>query len=107
MRVFSFGACLFVNTAQAQQHIVISLLLSSGSNSTPQLRARVKNAELTSQPGRLDGFCRVFCYNAVGWGGGGVASIAPTDFPGAAVYGAVVELTPTEIALLDEFEARK
>ena len=75
------------------------LVFSYGSNSTAQLRARVRNAQLCSRPARLLDFARVFCLRSGGWGGGGVASIAPA--PGRVVFGTVVELSDDEKLLLD------
>merc|ERR1719498_907784 len=80
------------------------LVFSFGSNSTAQLRARVENPKLQSQPARLDGFVRCFCYNSRGWGGGGVATLAPTTVPNSTVFGAAVSLSPEEIERLDAFE---
>ena len=81
-----------------------TLVLCYGSNSTPQLRARVFNPSLETKPARLLGFERVFCYESTGWGGGAVSSVAPSATPGACVYGAVVSLSDQELAELDKFE---
>lgn len=78
------------------------LVFSYGSNSGPQLRARVKNPRLESRKAILDGYARVFCLRAGGWGGGGVASLCPC--PDHHTCGSVVELNGREKALLDTFE---
>ena len=78
------------------------LVFSYGSNSTAQLRARVGNPALQSRGARLPDFARVFCLRSGGWGGGGVASIAPAE--GRTVYGAVVELSDDEKLALDGYE---
>jgi len=78
------------------------LVFSYGSNSTAQLRARVGNLQLQSRPAHLPNFARVFCLRSPGWGGGGVASIAPAE--GRTVYGAVVELSDDEKLALDGYE---
>jgi hypothetical protein len=78
------------------------LVFSYGSNSTAQLRARVGNLQLQSRPAHLPNFARVFCLRSRGWGGGGVASIAPAE--GRTVYGAVVELSDDEKLALDGYE---
>lgn len=77
-------------------------LFSYGSNSTPQLRARVRNAALRSYPAKVENFARIFCRSSPGWGGGGVASLHPA--PGYTTYGAVVYLTEAELRLLDRYE---
>lgn len=77
-------------------------IFSYGSNSTAQLRARVKNQSLQSRRASLEGFARVFCMTSRGWGNGGVASLAPQD--GSIVHGSVVVLTPDEKLLLDVYE---
>lgn len=77
-------------------------VFSYGSNSTAQLRARVKNPSLLSFGASAPNFCRVFCLQSVGWGGGGIASLAPC--PGKVTLGAMVELSLAEKALLDEYE---
>ena len=77
-------------------------MFSYGSNSTAQLRARVGNLHLQSRAARLPNYARVFCLQSRGWGGGGVASIAPAE--GRTVYGAVVELSDEEKLALDRYE---
>lgn len=78
------------------------LVFSYGSNSTAQLRARVGNPKLLSRGATLPNFARVFCLRSGGWGGGGVASIAPAE--GRTVCGAVVELSDAEKIALDGYE---
>jgi hypothetical protein len=77
-------------------------IFSYGSNSTSQLRARVQNPGLESIAAEAPGFARVFCLSSPGWGGGGVASLAPCS--DTTTYGAVVLLTLQEKRLLDGFE---
>ena len=77
-------------------------VFSYGSNGTAQLRARVQNPALVSRPACVHNYARVFCLRSRGWGGGGVASLAPC--PGARTLGSVVDLTPAELELLDGFE---
>lgn len=94
-------------------------IFNYGSNSCPQLRARVilqsmciyrdsrtraqvQNPALMSVPAWLDDYVRVFCLRSGGWGGGGVASLCPC--PGARTYGSVVWLSQEEKARLDAFE---
>ena len=79
------------------------LVFSYGSNSTAQLRARVGCPALTSLPARAPGWLRVFCLRSAGWGGGGVASLAPAD-QDKVVFGAVVALTPVQLEMLDAYE---
>jgi gamma-glutamylcyclotransferase (GGCT)/AIG2-like uncharacterized protein YtfP len=88
-----------------------TLIFSYGSNSTAQLRARVRNPKLATSPAVLPGYSRVFCLAASRWGGG-VASLAPSpvsgvdpgDPEGAGVRGLVAELSADELLLLDAFE---
>ena len=77
-------------------------IFSYGSNSISQLRARVHNPTLVAAKARLDNFARVFCYASKGWGGGGVASLAPSE--GSHVLGAVVQLSEEEKVRLDKYE---
>jgi hypothetical protein len=82
-------------------------VFSYGSNNTAQLRARLGNISLVTQPARLRDFARVFCLGTTRWsdaGGAacGVASIAPSA--GAFVYGSAVDLTEAELAALSLFE---
>ena len=82
-------------------------VFSYGSNNTAQLRARLSNAALLTQPARLRDFSRVFCLGTTRWsdaGGAacGVASIAP--HAGAFVHGSAVDLTEAELAALSFFE---
>jgi hypothetical protein len=76
-------------------------IFSYGSNSTPQLRGRVLNNELVSQPAYLDGWTRVFCNRGL-WGDGGVASLSPSE--NARTYGSVACLSDAELKLLDVYE---
>ena len=85
--------------ASASQDTVV---FSYGSNGINQLRARVRNPELTSAPATLHGYARVFCLASPRWSGGGVASLAPQA--GAATRGTVVALSAAELARLDAFE---
>lgn len=78
------------------------LVFNYGSNSSPQLRARVRNKALESRAAFVQGYARVFCLRSNSWGGGGVASLCPCA--GAITYGSVVSLAPAEKALLDTFE---
>lgn len=78
------------------------LVFNYGSNSSSQLRARVRNKALESRAAFVQGYTRVFCLRSRGWGGGGVASLCPCA--GAITYGSVVSLAPAEKALLDTFE---
>lgn len=78
------------------------LVFGYGSNGTTQLRARVLNSELQSAPAFIKDYARVFCLKSKGWMDGGVASLAPCS--GATTYGSVVELTETELELLDAYE---
>lgn len=80
-----------------------TLVFNYGSNSTSQLRGRLLNSSLQTTAARLPGFERVFCLCSEGWGGGGVATITPSDEHGAMVYGSVCVLNPQELALLDTF----
>lgn len=85
------------------------LVFSYGSNSTAQLRARVRNPSLRSFPARADGLVRVFCKSVESWGSGpdrlsGVASMAPSSYRGAVTHGAAVELTDEEMVRLEAFE---
>ena len=81
----------------------MATLFSYGSNSLPQLRARVLNPSLTEHPAKCHGFRRVFCSSIPRWGGA-VASMARTDDPADEVYGSCVELSVQELARLDGFE---
>jgi hypothetical protein len=108
------------NTVTAAKHLVIVLFLSTaaaraaamstkttaifsyGSNSMTQLRGRVHNPTLQSQPAYLDGWSRIFCSRGL-WGNGGVASLAPC--PGARTYGALAYLSDDELARLNVYEA--
>ena len=83
---------------------MLTVVFSYGSNSTSQLRARVKNPELKSYGAYLEGYVRVFCYDETSWGGGGVASIAPTPKGEDLVRGAIVRLSDEELKLLDSYE---
>lgn len=78
------------------------LVFSYGSNSTAQLRTRVKKPTLQSTGASVSGFVRIFCLRSGGWGGGGVASLAPSR--DGRVFGAVVNLTDEELGRLDAFE---
>lgn len=78
------------------------LIFNYGSNSTRQLRARVKNPSLQTQPAYVDGYVRVFCFRSKDWGGGGVASLAPAD---GRVYGSVASLSDVEKKRLDKYES--
>ena len=73
-----------------------------GSNGIEQIRQRCKNAELQSEAALLRGWCRVFAGSSKRWGGGGVASIIPSE--GDAVHGSVVKLSMEELEMLDVFE---
>jgi hypothetical protein len=77
-------------------------VFSYGSNGTAQLRARVQNPALQSVPARVEGYARIFCLRSRGWGGSGVASLAPCE--GVTTYGAVVGLSLEELQRLDSFE---
>ena len=77
-------------------------VFSYGSNSLAQLRARVENPTLQSTAASLKDMARVFCLRSRGWGGGGVASIAPQV--GTVVYGALVTLTDAELERLRGYE---
>lgn len=81
-----------------------SLVFSFGSNSTPQLRARVKNEALVTRPAQVLGYARCFCYASPGWGGGAVATLAPSKASNAKVLGAAAWLSPDELTLLDTYE---
>ena len=78
------------------------LVFSYGSNSSVQLRARVKNADLQVHPARVFGWERIFCLQSPGWGNGAVASLARSEE--GLVHGAAVYLTPEEVSRLDQFE---
>jgi hypothetical protein len=80
-----------------------TLVFNYGSNSTAQLRGRLLNSALKTTAARLPGFERVFCLCSEGWGGGGVATLMPSDEQGSIVYGSVCCLNPQELALLDTF----
>jgi len=92
------------HAAQMASAAELTPVFSYGSNSTAQLRGRLANPALATVKACAPGFARVFCLRSRGWGGGGVASLAPTGEPGAAARGAVVRLTTAELARLDEFE---
>ena len=77
-------------------------VFSYGSNSTVQLRARVKSPELRAYPAKADGWERVFCMKGCVWGVGGVASVVRQ--PSACCYGAAVRLSPEELQRLDGYE---
>jgi cation transport regulator ChaC len=81
-----------------------SYLFSYGSNSTQQLRAQIQNPTLITKPAILKGYVRVFCSKSEDWGGGGVASLAPSKAKNAVTYGSVARLTPEEFERLDKFE---
>lgn len=76
-----------------------------GSNSTCQLRLRLRNANLVTEAAYLPGFSRVFVLQSPTWNNGGVASLAPSRNPCDKVYGSIVELTDAELKLLDKFES--
>ena len=78
-------------------------VFSYGSNSTSQLRARVKNPDLETFGAMLHGYSRVFCFDSKSWGGGGVASICPSSSQ-EMVCGALVCLNDEELKLLDSYE---
>ena len=78
-------------------------VFSYGSNSTSQLRARVKNPDLETFGAMLHGYSRVFCFDSKSWGGGGVASICPSSSQ-EMVCGALVCLSDEELKLLDSYE---
>ena len=78
-------------------------VFSYGSNSTSQLRARVKNPDLETFGAMLHGYSRVFCFDSKSWGGGGVASICPSSSQDM-VCGALVCLNDEELKLLDSYE---
>ena len=80
----------------------MTLVFSYGSNSTQQLRGRVKNPVLEARAAVLKDFVRVFCLESTNWGGGSVASLTP--HLGGQVLGTVVELNDVELERLDVFE---
>ena len=57
---------------------------------------------LTTEGAHLVDYARVFCLSSRGWGGGGVASLAPCH--GVTTQGSVARLTEAELARLDGFE---
>lgn len=73
-----------------------------GSNSTNQLRERVGNPNIESFGCELPGFRRIFAGNSVKWGGGGVASIVPSE--DSSCRGSFVWLSDDEFKKLDYFE---
>lgn len=80
---------------------------SYGSNSTAQLKSRVKKPSLVSKGAHLDNYARIFCLKSSGgWRtrstASAVASIYPS--PHSRVYGAVVELNEEELKRLDTYE---
>jgi len=79
------------------------LVFSFGSNSRAQLRGRVGNSSLFSRPAKLEGYERTFCLASGGWGGGGVATIAPSTH-GGSILGSVVAFDDEELEILDIFE---
>jgi len=80
-----------------------TLVFGYGSNGIKQLRARVKNVDLTSRGAILKGYARVFPIWSNGWKGG-VASVLPSPSADTHVRGSVVELSIEELARLDSFE---
>lgn len=76
-------------------------VFSFGSNSMSQLRARVKNPNLTALPARVHNTARIFCLHSPNWSGG-VASLHPHE--GCVTYGAVVDLSSEELERLHAFE---
>lgn len=93
---------IVVIMAAASQHSRTSTtIFSYGSNSTPQLRGRVLNNQLVSQPAYLNDWTRVFCNRGL-WGDGGVASLAPCE--NARTYGSIARLSDHELKRLDGYE---
>lgn len=79
-------------------------LFSYGSNSTLQLQARTGANNLVAQPAFLDNHIRIFSgYSSIRKGG--VASVHP--LPGHSVFGAVCQLTDSELSVLDSFEGTR
>lgn len=76
-------------------------VFSYGSNSIYQLRGRLDNYSLKSNPAFLEGYKRIFCRNSEKWNGG-VASIIPKKY--IKTYGIIVELTLEELNKLDKYE---
>ena len=76
-------------------------VFSYGSNSSVQLRARVKNPELRAHPAYVNDWARIFCLPSKNWRGA-VASLSPA--PESQTYGGAVHLTRDELALLDNYE---
>lgn len=77
------------------------IIFNYGSNSTPQLRARLRNVALHSQRATLAGYVRVFAGYSASWLGS-VGSLA--EDAGGFVRGSVVTLSTSERAILDGFE---
>ena len=83
-----------------------------GSNGIDQIRERCQNPYLIARPALLQNYIRIFGGESKRWDHGAVASIlnlptAENTLDGKKsnkVYGSVVDLTPTEVDLLDVFE---
>lgn len=75
-----------------------------GSNSTQQLRERVKNDELESYGCFAPQFRRIYCGYSTRWGGGPASIVRVPDHPDEVCYGTVVYLLDEELARLDRFE---
>lgn len=76
-------------------------VFSYGSNSSVQLKARVKNPNLRARPAFVEDWARIFCLRSNHWQGA-VASLAPAV--GKRTYGGAVQLTQRELSLLDQYE---
>lgn len=78
------------------------LLFSYGSNSTKQIRERLKLTEyLVFKPAYINNHIRIFAGNSKKWNGG-VASLYPCK--NKKTYGIVVELTEDKLSILSEYE---
>lgn len=80
----------------------IKYLFSYGSNSSQQLKRRIKRKkDILCKPAYLPDHVRIFAGNSKKWDGG-VASIHPRKKNN--VYGTLFEVTEAEIQMLDKFE---
>jgi hypothetical protein len=81
-------------------------VFSYGSNSSTQLRARVKNPSLTCVPASVEDHSRVFCLSSKSWSVGevpsGAASLVPDE--GACTHGCAALMSDAELVKLDVFE---
>lgn len=78
------------------------LLFSYGSNSTKQIRERLKLKEyLLFKPAYINNHIRIFAGNSKRWNGG-VASLYPCK--NKITYGITVEITEDQLFILSEYE---